>query len=210
MKKMSMSLRVACLLTFVGGFLEIYSYLLKGGVFATTITGDIIRLTHNIFEGKYFESVRYIFPIIGFFIGVVIALNIEKYYEYKNKYWRENVILAEIVIIVIVAILHNNEFDYITNSMISCISAIQIQSFINVKDTTYMSTMCTGNTKKLFEALIRNNKSRIIVFSCIVGSFVLGVIIGNYLLKIYNTNSILFLLIPLFSVYMIIKKDNSV
>lgn len=208
--KMSSSLRVACLLTFVGGFLEIYSYILKGGVFATTITGDIIKFVYNISQRNYYESINYIIPIIGFSIGVYIAIAVERKYEKTNRYWREGVILVEIIIILLVYILKAEQFNFLTNSMIAAISAIQLQSFIKVRDTTYMSTMCTGNTRKLVEAIAKKDKEGIEIFFYIVMSFALGILIGDFMIVKFNTASILLLIIPLLAVFFTIrhKKDK--
>ena len=38
------SLPVACLLTFAAGLLDIYSYMLRGHVFANAITGNMVLL----------------------------------------------------------------------------------------------------------------------------------------------------------------------
>ena len=40
--------RVAAVLALVGGFLDIYTYLLRGGVFANAQTGNIVLLAANL------------------------------------------------------------------------------------------------------------------------------------------------------------------
>ena len=52
-KQVSESIEVSMLLTFIGGFLEIYSFLLKGHVFATTITGNIVLMLFNLYSKNF-------------------------------------------------------------------------------------------------------------------------------------------------------------
>ena len=65
--------RVAFLLTFIGGMLEIYSYKLKDGIFATAITGNIVRMVYylNRVSGDNIRNIiKYGLPILFFILGV--------------------------------------------------------------------------------------------------------------------------------------------
>ena len=50
---------IACILAIVGGFLDIYTYTLKGSVFATAETGNLILLgigsSYDITNGKFLD-----------------------------------------------------------------------------------------------------------------------------------------------------------
>ena len=73
-RQVSESIEVSMMLTFVGGFLEIYSFILKGHVFATTITGNIVLMLFNLSNKNYAVLIKYIFPIIGFALGIIISI----------------------------------------------------------------------------------------------------------------------------------------
>lgn len=205
-KQSSCTLKVAALLTFIGGFLEIYSFLAKGGVFATVVTGNLVLLFHNLSSASFGNILKYIFPIIGFSLGIYLSIKIKAKFN-SFLHWREYVILLEILLIIILYFLQSDVFELISVTMISFISGIQIQSFKKVENAVYMSTMCTGNTKKLVESLINKDKSHIKIFSVIVLFFVLGVIVGSILTKIFYASSILFLLIPYIIVYILVHKN---
>lgn len=52
-KQMSETLLVGSLLAMVGGFLDVYTYLTRGGVFANAQTGNIVLLGITLFRRKY-------------------------------------------------------------------------------------------------------------------------------------------------------------
>ena len=67
--KMHETMRVGILLAFVGGFLDVYTYLLRGGVFANAQTGNMVLLTLQISQGHFVQALYYLVPIIAFFMG---------------------------------------------------------------------------------------------------------------------------------------------
>lgn len=196
MKQMSDSLRIGAILTFIGGFIEIYSFLLKGKVFATTITGNLILMFYNLLEFDKVEIVKYIFPIIGFSIGVVFSEYIRKYLN-KKVHWRVRVIELEMLIVVVLAFIICPKLNLLSICMMAFISGIQIQTFNKIDDKIYMSTMCTGNMRKLVESIVKKDKDSMKVFATLIISFGLGVIYGGYIISIFKEISILILLIPL-------------
>ena len=70
----SESLFLAALLAIVGGFLDAYSYLLRGGVFANAQTGNIALLGVYIQRRNGSMIIHYLVPILAFAAGVVSGL----------------------------------------------------------------------------------------------------------------------------------------
>ena len=68
--------RVAALLAVVGGFLDAYTYILRGGVFANAQTGNIVLLGVHMADKDYRQALYYVVPIIAFSLGVVLTKNI--------------------------------------------------------------------------------------------------------------------------------------
>ena len=66
-KKNLVSLITALLLTFAGGFVDAYTFIYRGGVFATMQTGNLIKLFVNLTNGVF--KLIYLLPIIVFLIG---------------------------------------------------------------------------------------------------------------------------------------------
>ena len=54
------SFRVAALLAVVGGFLDAYTYILRGGVFANAQTGNIVLLGVHMADKDYRQALYYV------------------------------------------------------------------------------------------------------------------------------------------------------
>lgn len=63
--QMSESFFLCSLLAITGGFLDIYTYVVRGKVFANAQTGNIVLFGLNIAEGNVKESFYYLIPILA-------------------------------------------------------------------------------------------------------------------------------------------------
>lgn len=206
-RQVSESIEVSMLLTFIGGFLEIYSFLLKGHVFATTVTGNIVLMLFNLYDKNFTILIKYIFPILGFSLGVVISIIAKKKMSKRRLHWRIYVILFEMLLITIIYLLRAKNFLLLDVCLISMVSAIQIQTFMKIKDKIYMSTMCTGNTRKFVWHLVNKDYEGAMIFALVIFSFGTGVITGGYLIHKFTEASILIMLIPLLVVLYLVHKN---
>ena len=69
--QMSESFRTAAALAFVGGFLETYTFILHGHVFANAQTGNIALCGMAIAETDWISALKYALPVISFAIPFV-------------------------------------------------------------------------------------------------------------------------------------------
>ena len=65
------TLLTGILLALVGGFLDAYTYLFRGGVFANAQTGNMVLLAVYTAKGDFLKGVYYLIPIVAFFFGVL-------------------------------------------------------------------------------------------------------------------------------------------
>ena len=143
----SESITVGLFLALSGGFMDAYSYINRGKVFANAETGNIILMTLKICEGKFLESVNYIIPITSFAIGVAISEIIKRRKEKIDMiHWRQIPLLLEIAAFIVVAFLPQ-DMNQIANSIISLVSGVQFATFPKIRDVVIATTMCTGNLK---------------------------------------------------------------
>lgn len=71
--QMSSSLAVGILLALAGGFMDAYSYMARGHVFANAQTGNILLFAVAISEGRPADSLRYLLPVVSFALGIALA-----------------------------------------------------------------------------------------------------------------------------------------
>lgn len=150
--KMAESLSIAMLLALVGGYLDIYSYLARGKVFANTQTGNLVLLGYNMAQGNLEKMIYYLLPISFFAFGVWLAKIIE-YKVGEGKYfdWLHVLLGIEIGILFIVMFIPEGKFNVVANIMVSFICGLQVQGFRKVNGNAYSTIMFTGNLKNVAE-----------------------------------------------------------
>ena len=77
-RQMSETFRLGALLTVVGGFLDTYTYLSRGGVFANAQTGNIVLLGLSLAQGNYEMLLHYLIPILAFAAGAMMYVVTEE------------------------------------------------------------------------------------------------------------------------------------
>ena len=70
---MSETFCLGALLAVIGGFLDAYTYLTRGRVFANAQTGNLVLLAMNLAGGQFQKAQYYLIPILAFIAGVLIA-----------------------------------------------------------------------------------------------------------------------------------------
>ena len=104
--QMSESFFLTAILAIVGGFLDSYSYLMRGHVFANAQTGNIVLLSQHILAGNWAEVMRYLMPVLSFMFGVAAATEIRQSFQNISRiHWRQIVVLIEMSMLFLVGFL---------------------------------------------------------------------------------------------------------
>ena len=167
-KQMSDTIRVGLLLAIVGGFLDAYTYLCRGQVFANAQTGNMVLFGIKMMEGHIIQALYYALPILAI-------------------HWRHIVLMIEAIVILIVAFLPK-DFNMFCNIMISFICSLQVESFRKFNGNPYASTMCTGNlrsaTEHLYQYFQTHNKKTLLKslqYFIVIFFFIIGACLGTIL-----------------------------
>lgn len=161
-QQMSESFLIGTLLAIVGGFLDAYTYVARGGVFANAQTGNIVLMGMNLAEGQWLEAFSCFIPIFAFVCGVFVDEWIRKFFLPKPViHWRQIVILSEMLLLFTVAFLPlGGKYDLVANVLVSFVCSLQAQSFRKIHGLPYATTMCTGNLRSGTEHLFRFTQDR--------------------------------------------------
>lgn len=155
-KQMSDSYGLGILLALAGGYLDAYTYLLRGGVFANAQTGNIVLLGISLARQNWSRAGYYMVPILTFAAGVLVTELIRGRYQYASTlHWRQIILSVEILALVGVALLPLGQMDMLANVLVSFVCALQVQSFRKVDGNSMATTMCTGNLRSGTELLCR-------------------------------------------------------
>lgn len=198
-RQMSESLLLGIILAVVGGFLDAYTYIIRGGVFANAQTGNIVLLGINLAAGNFSNVIQYLIPVLAFALGVLVAEVVKQRLKVNHLiHWRQIIIAFEMVFLLICAFIKGGTGDAVVNVIVSFVCALQVESFRIIGGNTIATTMCTGNlrsgTEQLFLGVKNNDKASVkkgLVYYSIIAAFVIGAVMGAFIIHWLGTKALL-------------------
>ena len=144
---------LSAILALSGGFQDAYTYNARDEVFSNAQTGNVVLMSQHLMMGDLRIALRYLFPIIAFALGVLVAERISHRYKNASRiHWRQIVVLVEIVILFVVGFIPER-FNLLATMLVSFACSMQVQTFRKVNGYGYASTMCIGNLRSGTESL---------------------------------------------------------
>lgn len=175
------------LVTIAGGYMDAYSYLARGKVFATGQTGNFVLMAVNLARMDLPMVMHYLTPILLFWLGIFAAMHMQhKLFRGNTVLWKRETLRAEIGLFLLIGFLPETVPDVLVNSLISFCAAMQYCCFRTMGDrAAYASIFCTGNMRscaeQLYLGLIRKEKASLengLRYLGILGAFFIGVLAG--------------------------------
>ena len=192
----SESVPFCMLLAIVGGFLDAYTFVGRGGVFCNAQTGNIVLLGVYISIGKWQLALNHIPPIVAFVIGVFLAEMIKRNKSQHQFWdWKRTILIFETVVLFVIGFIPSSAPNFIVTTTVSLVASIQVSSFRKLVDSQFNTTMSTGNlrsatqalyiaiTQKDTDAAIRSIRYFIIIFSFFSGALIGGIITSFWGIK---------------------------
>ena len=185
----STTLRFAVLLTFVGGFMDAYTYVSRDGVFANAQTGNVILLGIDLAERRWGSALAHCWPILAFVVGIVVAHVLETARLAKTfAHPIRLAMVAQIGVLIVVAALPASFPDPLVTLPVAFVAAIQLGLFRTVGSLNYITIATTGNLMRVTEALYGRfvehddeKRKPAGVYGAIVASFAGGAVVGAVL-----------------------------
>lgn len=181
------SLRLGILLAIVGGFLDAYTYVGWGGIFANAQTGNIVLVSIELSKGQWMQALLHMPPILAFIVGVVVAESIKK--SPPKLFIKDSVrtiLLLEIIVLFIIGFVPTTVPNSFVTVTISFVSSVQISTFRKLHDYPYSTTMSTGNlysaSQAAYVAVVNKDRKsalKALEYFTIIFSFVLGAFLGG-------------------------------
>lgn len=180
------TLAIACLLSLSGGFLDAFTWVAHGKVFANAMTGNIILMGVSATAGDWRQALNHLPPLIAFLIGVWTAQALRL--PHSNPRWPALLSLVlEIAVLTVIAFLPRSFPDVWIVLSIAFAAAVQNSTFTKVGAWSYNSVVTTGNLRRFGETLFVGTVPRrhdgmleqARVFGAICLSFLMGALIGG-------------------------------
>ena len=208
---MSESIQLGIPLAVVGGFLEAYTFVCRGGVFANCQTGNMVLFALNAAAGNFRKALLLIAPVAAFMVGILLTEKVKSLFgAHPKMHWRQITILFEMACLVVAALLPTGKLDVIVTTLIAFVCAIQVESFRKLQGSPYATTMCTGNLRSATDSLFLflQNKDRPAGrrsgrYFLIVLFFMLGAVVGAALTDWFAEKAVLFCCVLLLIVFLL-------
>lgn len=211
---------VGAVLAVIGGYLDAYTYIARGQVFANAQTGNVVLLGLRAADGEWAKALMYLLPIIAFALGIFLSESVRRHFDSGKLHWQQYIILLELIVITVVSlfprgIIDKVNYDTISNIMVSFVCSLQVQSFRKIRNITCATTMCTGNLRSAVESLDKYKTTRekkhlhdAGKFLGIVLFFIIGAVISTFLTRMFMEKSSLFCSGGLLLVFIIMFFDS--
>lgn len=220
-RPMSQSYIVGLLLAFAGGYLDVYTYVCRGGVFANAQTGNMVLLAISAAESDFGKVFKYLLPILAFMLGILVTELVKSRYRYNTAiHWRQIVIALEFTVLLIIAFVPSGVQDDLVNIAVAFVCSMQVESFRKFEGkSAYATTMCTGNLRSatehlFFSGLNKNKEERntSLKYYGIIAIFIVGAFVSMKVSQRVGEKSILvacFLLAAVFGLMYIPSEQQS-
>ena len=192
----SESVPFCMLLAIVGGFLDAYTFVGRGGVFCNAQTGNIVLLGVYAATGQWQSALNHIPPILAFVIGVFLAEAIKRN-QLPVRYldWKRMILMIETIVLFLIGFIPSSAPNVIVTATVSLVASIQVSSFRKLVDSQFNTTMSTGNlrsasqalflaiTQKDTDAAIRSIRYFLVILSFLSGALTGGIITSHIGIK---------------------------
>ena len=216
--KTSESVRLGVLLAIVGGFLDAYTFICRGGVFANAQTGNIVLFGVEATKGNFRQAFMAFLPILAFIIGILVTEKI-KDFKFPSStsvtYSDRIILLIEILVLFVIGFIPTTVPNAFVTIPISFVSSVQIASFAKLVDSPYSTTMCTGNlrfaSQSAYTAFVKkdsNSATKTVRYAMVIVSFIIGCCFSGILTSQFGVKSIWFAVIVLILSFSLFSIDE--
>jgi uncharacterized membrane protein YoaK (UPF0700 family) len=178
------SIQLGMLLALVGGFLDAYTFVCRGGVFANAQTGNLVFIGVQVYAGHFVQALLTTVPIFAFILGVFLAEIIKERWSTTSVRQAEKIILLlEMLVLFVIGFVPSTVPHAFVTIAIAFVASVQTASFKRLVDSPYSTTMCTGNLRSASEfayrairkkdkvASVRAQRYTLVLLWFVLGSF---------------------------------------
>jgi uncharacterized membrane protein YoaK (UPF0700 family) len=178
---------IACVFAIVGGFLDAYSYLARGGVFANAQTGNVVLFAVRAAAGNWTSAWKTLPSILAYMCGVAVARLLRV--RPQKRTFRATLTCQALELLVLLVLLFFGGFvsDLCAVSLIAFSAALQNTSFSSIGPWQFNSAMTTSNIRSAVSGWVQlalgetdpKLRGEAIVGSVIFLCFAAGTLLGG-------------------------------
>lgn len=171
---------VSLLLMLLIGAMNSYTYFMRGEVFASMHTGNLIKACFAMANGEFSSLYKYFIPIGAFMLGIITH-----YFVIPAK---KGTLICSLLITASYiggVLIPFGALDFISITVLAYGVGIQLQLIRKVNGVDVATTMCTGNMRSMTDLIAKLIKTRdrsyilgIVTYITMIAMFLIGVTVG--------------------------------
>lgn len=210
------ALQIGLLMSFMGGFLDAYSYVGWDGVFAGAQSVNIVLTAIAVAQGNWLAATHHLPSILAFCMAVVAA-DLLKSPALAVRRGPDIVILGlEAMILLSIGLFSPSMPSSLVTASMAFAAGLQLTYFGRLDAWAYNSTMTTGNLRNLLEAatsaaLGRDHVEKLhsVALGKAIGFFAVGAGIGGLATHHFHARAICIALPVLFlAIHMLLNASH--
>lgn len=193
--KIAQTRLMAFILTFCGGFIDAYTYMLRGHTLSAGQTGNIIFFATSLANGNLTGMINRGLTIIGFILGLILVTLLKRYA--KNAYWRIFEMIPLIVVSIVLGFLPTSIPNYFIVPITAFGMAMQSGAFRKIEGLGYSNVFTSGNLRKTVLSWSsfyingdESEKQPAQNYTLLVVAFTTGAVISALLQKMFQVRAI--------------------
>ena len=116
-------------LTCIGGFIDAYTFIQRGGVLAAGQTGNLIFLSVDVAQWNLPGVLTKLATVLFFTLGVIVVGILKQWLGARSHYWRLPVLVAELVVCLMVGMLPATVSNAMVVPPLAFVMAMQTTAF---------------------------------------------------------------------------------
>lgn len=139
-------------LTFLGGYLNAYTYTVRGGSFVSFQTGNLVRLGMSTAWGAWTDAVAVAAPILFCLVGICLS----EFFRMHSKAadWRQSALLLEALVLLAVGFLPQSADKAVVYAL-GIFSGFHLCLYRTWEGMGHNTTIGTGNLRNLGTVLCK-------------------------------------------------------
>jgi len=166
----------------IGGFMDSYTFITRGGVFANNQTGNVAKLGIAISQMDMVGTIESIVPLLFAVLGSFVATRFKSISIInKSDRWEESILLSQAILFILVGLAPMSVPNIIVNSSMTFISTFMLTAFRKLDGLVCNTTISTGNLRTIgqlwSESSLKRDKlsiNKAIKYTFVVLTFVIG------------------------------------
>jgi uncharacterized membrane protein YoaK (UPF0700 family) len=186
------------LLVTSNGFVDAYTYLAHGGVFANAQTGNVILFGVGLAKPNEVDALTHLWPVIAFVVGIVVARLFRGDLAARQLHYPLRYVLGlQALVLIAVGLLPASAPEPTITTSIGFVAALQFSLFRSVRTATVVPVAMTGNLMRTTDAVLTALRGRrgedvalAVLYVSLVLGFGAGAVVGALVTGVVGTRAV--------------------